>query len=90
MKPRSNKKIYVLEDEILVEVKTIYKLKPRDLGISPETASEAHIKEKILKTLSEGGEEEIDALKPILSRLEILKSTALTRSVPKVEDEEEV
>ena len=89
-KKDSNKKIYRLEDEILIELKTVYKLQLRKLNINPETMSIPRIKEKIFKALSKYDKDQIEGLQPILRQLELLTDTSVTKSIPKNTDIEEV
>lgn len=85
-----NKKSYRLSDEILIEVTSVYNIKLRDFGIYPETQSEAQIKLRLLDLVKEGVLEGIEDLKPIMSRIELIKGSAVTKSILYSKDKEKI
>lgn len=90
----TKKNNYKIQDEVLVEVTSVYKVRLSDLdwfiNLRPETASVSKIKEKLLKQIdSMINYSKNDPIYPILHKVDILNSTLNSRSTIDKSEEED-
>ena len=86
----TRKKSYEVEEEILVEVTSVYKVSISDLGIRPEALNTEKAKTQILKEIDDTIDyENTQNVYPILHKLKVITNSFNSKSAPSSSGEED-